>query len=237
MNYKLVVSYKGTNFHGWAIQKDLLTVQGYLQEVLFDLFKLKITVNGSGRTDAYVHSIGQTFNIQNDKLIVKPNALLKAINSRLNNDVRITNCKVVAENFHARFFVKKKTYCYKINIDKKFNVIESEIIYQYNKEIDIKKLKKILPLFIKKQNFLSFSTSTLEDATREILDIKIQKNDKYVYLYFTGTGFLRNMVRMIVGCFLAYNENKIDINIIENAFEQPKKGKIIYKAPGCGLYL
>lgn len=237
MNYKLTISYKGTNFHGWAIQNDVLTIQGYLQNILYDLFNLKIKVIASGRTDAYVHADAQVINIKHDKLKINPNDLKNALNSRLSSDIRVIKTIFVNENFNARYDAIKKTYCYKINISKQYNVHESDIVFQYNRNIDVKKIKKIIPLFIKKQDFLSFSTSKIENTTREIYDIKIKKINNYIYFYITGNGFLRNMVRMIIGCFLAFNEDKISTENIIDCFKKPSKGKIIYKSPGCGLYL
>ncbi len=237
MNYKAIISYKGTNFHGWAIQNDVLTIQGFIEGILYDLFGYKIKINTSGRTDAYVHANEQVINFSHDKLNLKPKEILNALNSRLGNDIRVHKVQIVDNKFHARYSAIKKTYCYKINTNKKYNVHEHDIIYQYNKDIDLAKIRKILPLFIKKQDFLSFSTSTLENSIRTITDIKIKKNNDYIEIYITANGFLRNMVRMIVGSFLAYNENKIDIETIVDCFKNPKKGKIIYKAPGCGLYL
>ncbi len=237
MNYKVTLTYKGTHFHGWAIQKDVFTIQGYLEDLLEELFHLKIKINASGRTDAYVHAIGQVVSFKHPELNLRPQALMKAINSKTNNDVKVVKVEVVEDEFHARFSAHSKTYCYKINTNKHYNVFEHELVYQYNQLINIKKIKKILPLFIKKQNFLSFSTSTISDTVREIYDIKIKQVDDYVMIYVTANGFLRNMVRMIVGTFLAYNEGKISEETIIDAFAHPIKGKSIYKAPGCGLYL
>lgn len=237
MNYKLIIAYNGSNFHGWAIQNDVLTIQGYLENILFELFNLKIKIIASGRTDAHVHADAQVINIKHNNLNIKSKDLMNAINSKLSNDIRVLKCCVVDDNFNARYNALKKTYCYKLNTSKIFNVHEHNIIYQYNKEVDIKKIKKIIPLFTKKQDFLSFSTTKVENTIREIYSIKIKKVEDYIYFYVTGNGFLRNMVRMIIGCFLAYNENKISIEQITDCLNNPSKGKIIYKSPGCGLYL
>ncbi len=237
MNYKLTLTYKGTNFHGWAIQKDVLTIQGYLQNILKELFGFEIGMNASGRTDAYVHAIGQVINIKHDKLTLKPKDLMKAINAKTNDDVKVVKCESVPDNFHARYSAHNKTYTYKINVAKEFNVFEHDLVYQYNKPIDLKKIKSLIPLFVKKQDFLSFSTSTVADTVREIYSLKIKQEGNYVIITVNGNGFLRNMVRMIVGTLLAFNEDKINFEIVEDCFKNPQKGKSIYKAPGCGLYL
>lgn len=234
-NYKVKVSYDGTNFSGWAKQNNVRTVQDEIENTLSKIFETKIKIFGSGRTDKYVHAMDQCFNFK-AKTNIPFNFLKSVINSKLPNDININSVKIVDNSFHARFSITSKTYLYKINIDK-FNLFEQNYAYQYCKNIDLAKLKKISPIFIGKKDFLSFSTSDVDNSIREIKKIVINKDDKYVYIKITGNGFLRNMVRMIVACFLNYNENKISIEDINSLFEKPKKGKSISKAPGCGLYL
>ncbi len=110
-------------------------------------------------------------------------------------------------------------------------------MYQYNRPINLTKIKKLCPLFQGRHDFLSFSTTTIADTCREIYQIRIRQEGDYVYVYVTANGFLRNMVRMIVGTLLAYNEDKISLETIHECFVHPKKGQSLYKAPGCGLYL
>lgn len=234
-NYKVNVSYDGTNFSGWAKQSNVRTIQEEIENTLSEIFGSKIIIFGSGRTDKYVHAIDQCFNFKVNTNIPF-NFLKNIINSKLPRDIVINKIRIVDESFHARYSIISKTYLYKINIDK-FNLFEQNYVYQYCKEIDINKIKKILSIFIGKKNFLSFSTSEVENSIREIKKISIKKENQYVYIKITGNGFLRNMVRMIVACFLNYSENKVSINDINYLFSNPQKGKSISKAPGCGLYL
>ena len=236
MNYKITLKYNGSNFHGWAIQNEQRTIQQVIQEALTVFFTENIVINGSGRTDAKVHAIKQVFNFHNEK-IVNLIELKKYLNHKLRYDIFIDEIEIVKEEFHARYDVKEKTYLYKINEDKNYDVFTSDYIYQYNREINIDKIKEIIDLFIGNKDFLSFSTTEVKNTVREIKKIEILKKEDSIEFYITGKGFLRNMVRMIIGSFLAFNENKITKEDINNLFINPQKGKSIYKAPGCGLYL
>lgn len=229
--------YDGSNYSGWAKQNndDIKTIQNEIELTLSNIFQTKINIFASGRTDKYVHAIDQCFNFKVDtKIPIK--AIKKMCDIKLPKDIYIKKIDKVNNTFHARFSIKSKTYLYKVNIGN-LNIFEKDYVYQYNKDININKLKKIINLFIGEKDFLSFSTSEVENTVREITKLNISKKNNYVFFKITGNGFLRNMVRMIVGVFLNYNENKITIEEIKLLFDNPSKGKAIIKAPGCGLYL
>lgn len=236
MNYKISVSYNGTNFHGWAKQNKLRTVQGEIENIFFQIYQKKINIFGSGRTDAYVHAIEQVFSFNEDKLNIDPKKLLMILNSLSPEDIYFVDVKEVNKKFHARFSAKNKTYLYKINCSQ-FNVFEANLIYQYGKKINLKKMKKASKLFLGEQNFLSFSTSDKKNTIRIINKIKIYRKKQYIYFEIVGNGFLRNMVRMIIASFIDINEGKKDNNDIFRLLNNPKKGSSISKLPGCGLYL
>lgn len=237
MNYKLTISYNGARFYGFAKQKDLRTVQGTIEKALNDLFDLNISIFGSGRTDRYVHAIEQVISFKNKNLNLDPISLMNAINSKLDNDIRVLSTEIVDDKFHARFSAKTKTYLYKVNINEKYNPIESEIIYQYNKKIDMSIFKKYAEMIIGEHNFLSFSTSEIENTVRVISNFNYWIVEDILIFSITGNGFLRNMVRMIIGVFFDLIENKITFLDVQNYLKYPKKGKAIRKMNGCGLYL
>lgn len=237
MNYKLIISYKGTNYSGFAKQVGVNTIEQTIIDTINDLFQINVKLFASGRTDKYVHACGQVINIKHDNLGFEPQIILKALNAKLPSDIRVLECEQVDNKFHARFNAKHKTYQYLINLNSQFNIFEQEIVYQYNKDVDLKKLDVFLNLIKGQHNFLSFSTSELENTTREIFATNYEIKDEILKITITGNGFLRNMVRMLIGAFLDYNENKIDINHLNKMFLEPKKGAAIRKAPGGGLYL
>ncbi|WP_052663069.1 tRNA pseudouridine(38-40) synthase TruA [Mycoplasmoides pirum] len=234
--YCFKISYNGSKFHGWAIQPKLKTVQGDLQTALSSLYNEKVIVYGSGRTDSTVHAIAQVFHFD-----VKKDIPIKGIISKLNSfNFGIWNIfdgKKIIKPFHSRYSVKNKTYLYKIEITKKTNPLTFDFSWQIPYEISLKKLREISKLFIGKKNFLSFTTDKKLDSIRTINKITITKKNNFLYFKINGTGFLRNMVRMIIGCMINFAIDKIDLNHCKNLFDNPSKGKSVFKAPGSGLYL
>lgn len=237
MNYKCTISYRGTNYYGWAKQQNLPTIEKILNDTIYELFNVKAEINGSGRTDRYVHAIAQVFNLKSEKINLEPKQLMHALNSRLPSDIKIISCEAVKESFHARFNAKSKTYIYKLSSNPEENIFTNELVYQYNKPINLEKFTDFQKLIIGKHNFLSFSTSELADTVREIYDFRVWKNGDVYNFEITGNGFLRNMVRMIIGTFLNYLENKITLEDVKHYLDEPKKGQAIRKVNGCGLYL
>src|SRR5882724_5444472 len=112
MNFKLLLQYDGTDFHGWQTQTELRTVQGELTRVLSLLDGRGVTVHGSGRTDAGVHAEGQVANVQLQREMT-PQKLRNAINGNLESDLRVVFADVVPDDFHARYSAISKTYCYR----------------------------------------------------------------------------------------------------------------------------
>ena len=237
MNYKLTIAYNGAKFYGFAKQKNLRTVQGLIENILNDLFGVQITIFGSGRTDRYVHALEQVISFKSKQINLDAQQLMNAINSRLDNDIHVLNCEIVDDKFHARFSAKSKTYIYKINVDKLFNPIESDIVYQYNNKVNLSMFEKYANRIIGTHNFLSFSTSEVDNTIRTIYDFRYFIDKNIITFYITGNGFLRNMVRMIIGVYFDLFEQKITFDEIEDYFKTPKKGKAIRKMNGCGLYL
>lgn len=237
MNYKLDITYKGTKYHGFAKQIGQLTIEQTILDSLKELFNLDIKLFASGRTDRYVHAVKQVINIRHKDLNISPEAIMNALNSKLPSDIKVLNCCKVDDDFHARFSAKNKTYIYLINLGFQFNIFEQDIVYQYNQNIDLLKLNEFISIIEGKHNFLSFSTSELDNTIRTIYKIEYSLDNNILLIKITGDGFLRNMVRMLVGSFLDYNENRTTIIDIKHLLDQPKKGAAIRKAPGCGLYL
>lgn len=237
MKYLARVSYDGKNYHGWAKQPNKNTIQSTIESSLLDLFNQKTIIKGSGRTDSGVHALNQMFSFDLENINITNENLMIALNKKLPNDIRILNIKNVEDNFDAQFDAVKKSYLYVINTSEKYDLFKKDYIFQYNKNINIKLIKKASKLLIGKHDFLSFSTSELDNTTREIFSIKIIKRRTNIEIEICGNGFLRNMIRMIVGSFILLNENKINLEEFQELIQNPKKGSSNLKAPSCGLYL
>ena len=236
MNYLVDISYDGNSYHGWAKQKNNGSVQQTIEDSLSCIYQQKINIIGSGRTDAGVHAIHQYFSFCEQQVNLKPNQLIKALNSQLPSSIKINKIKTTNDTFNARLDAKSKTYLYVINIGK-FSLFKNKYLLNYNKPIDLVLWKKAIKLFVGNHDFLSFSKSELSNTNRIISDIKIVKSKDIVKVYITGNGFLRNMVRMIVGSLIDLNENKKSITDIKKLIDNPKKGSAITLASPSGLYL
>lgn len=239
VRYKAIIAYNGSNYHGWAKQPKQQTIQQTLEDSIFKIFKQNITVYASGRTDSGVNALGQVIHFDLANLNnIKPKVIKDALNKALPYDIRILKLAKADKDFNARFEAKNKTYVYSINTGL-VNPLETTIVYQYNRPINIRKIKQVAKLFKGKKNFLSFSTDERDGQSliRKINRISISKKKDIIKISINGDGFLRSQVRMIVGTLLAYDRNKISKQQIKYLFATPKKGAATYKAPACGLCL
>jgi tRNA pseudouridine38-40 synthase len=212
------------------------TVQEDIENILKKVFDQPITIHSSGRTDAYVHAIGQTFSFNVKKSQIQPKSLIVALRNLSPSDIYFTKIQINEGMFHARFNAKNKTYQYIINLGN-YDLFRSRYELFYKKPIKLPLLKKAAKLLIGTHDFKSFSTSELPDTVRTINYIKFKKTKQGLLITVNGNGFLRNMVRMIVGSLLDLNENKKTIADFQQLLAKPAKGSAITKAKGCGLYL
>jgi tRNA pseudouridine38-40 synthase len=235
MKYLINLAYNGNDFYGYQIQNEKLTVEGELEKCLSKILNTKINTIASSRTDRGVHALNQYCTFEYDKKI-NLKKLTHSINSIINNSIFIKKIKRVNEEFNVRYDVIKKTYIYKINIGK-YNPIEKDYVLQYNKKIE----KNLLDDFILKMNgehnFKSFTSD--KDNNNYIRDIMItyKIRNNILYLRFESTGFLRYMIRNIVGLLLDINERKKSITDIDEIFKLEDRKSIGTCVAGMGLYL
>ena len=233
-----VVSYKGTRFQGWQKQPTVITVQGEIEKALSQVLNSEVTIFGSGRTDAGVHALAQTFTFDMSKDI-DLDKLCFSINRMIDKDIKILSFKQVDDDFHARFSAKSKTYLYKIRLGVK-DPFENEYQYIYPFDFDFDLFSKALKQFEGKHCFKDF-TSKEEDEdgyVREIYKIVSKKQDNDITVEFTGNGFMRYQIRNMVGAALAVASKNEDLNFIPNHLKKEKIREICqYKAPPQGLYL
>lgn len=235
MRYLINMSYNGSKFYGYQIQKDKHTVEGEIERVLSKILNEKVNTIGCSRTDASVHAINQYAHFDTKKDI-NLKKLVHSMNSMIDENIYIRKIKKVNDEFHARYSVKNKEYIYKINM-KEYNPIEKEYILQYNKSINKKLLDEFCIKLSGKHNFKSF-TSDKNNKNYErdlIIDYKIIKG--VLHLRFYSSGFLRYMIRNIVGLLLEINDGKKKINDIDKIFGSENRTSLGKCASGCGLYL
>ena len=238
MKYLMTFSYDGTLYEGYQIQGNKKTIQKTIQKELTKInSNEQVNISASGRTDKGVHANNQKAHFILNKTI-DPNILKNSLNKLLPNDIYIKNIELVDDNFHARYDVIKKEYVYKINLGE-YNPIQNNYIFQYNKSLDLNKIKEALPLLEGTHNFKAFTKVDEEKETyiRTIYKIDMELNDNILSFKFLGNGFLRYMIRNIVGTLINVGEGKINPNEISNIIQSCDRKKAGLKAPACGLYL
>ena len=236
MNYLIDISYDGNNYHGWSKQKNNISIQQTIEKGLSDIYKKKIDIVGSGRTDTKVHAFHQYFNFHEDRINLSVEKLKNALKYKIPVDIKVNSIKVVDNNFNARYDAKNKTYLYLINTNE-FDLFRNNYLLNYNKPINLDLWNQAKELFVGTHDFLSFSKSALSNTTRTINAIKIVNKKGLIEIYINGNGFLRNMVRMIIGSLIDLNENKKSLDDIKRLINNPKKGSASTLANPCGLYL
>jgi len=235
MRYLINLSYDGSKFYGYQIQKNQKTVAGELNKILSMILNENILTIGASRTDRNVHSLDQYchFDTNKDIDIFK---LKNSINKMIDKSIFIKNIFKVSNEFHSRYSVQKKEYIYKINMGV-YNPIEKDYIFQYNKTVN----KKIIDIFIKKvsgkHNFRSFTSDKNSKSYERDIKITYKIKNNILYLKFESSGFLRYMIRNIVGLLLDINDNKKKIEEIENIFKSKNRCDCGKCASSVGLYL
>lgn len=237
MRYLITFSYDGSKYYGYQKQKNIKTIQAELERVLSLINNKSVIVSASGRTDAGVHAINQCAHFDLD-INITPDKLKKALNSLLNGDIYIKNIKEVSSEFHARFDVKKKEYIYKINLGE-YNPLAKDYIYQYCKSLDIDSMKLAIKSFEGTHNFKSFTKANVEtdNYIRTIFSTSIFLNDNILEIKFVGNGFMRYMVRNMVGFLIEIGSGIRNISDVERVLLLQDRTKAGKTAPPEGLYL
>lgn len=241
MKYLMTFSYDGTNFNGYQKQPKERTVQKVIEDALKEINGGKlVNLCASGRTDTGVHALSQKAHFEIDKKIAC-DKLMRGINSLLPGDVYIKKIEEVADDFHARFNVIGKEYIYKINMGE-YNPIERNYIYQYNKKLDINEMERGLKFFEGEHNFKSFTKTNDEivDYVRTISNTMIARDSKdinKITITFVGTGFMRYMVRNMVGLLIEIGEGKRRAEDVIEILKHEDRRAAGKTAPACGLYL
>ena len=244
MNYRLVLQYDGTDFHGWQIQHDLRTVQGELTRVLSVLEGGAVTVNGSGRTDAGVHAEGQVANVKLSRDFA-PVKLRNATNGNLPRDVRVLSVDVVPEEFHARYSAQSKTYCYRVIHAPVISPFWARYAHQESRSLDIERMRMAAKALIGEHDWTAFSAADAEAGSRVRTVTQLRVLDEWedraqglmIQFEISANGFLRYMVRSIVGTLLAVGRGEIEHAAIVKALINRDRSLAGATAPAQGLTL
>ncbi len=243
-NYKLLLQYDGTDFHGWQIQDGLRTVQGELASALALIEGRSVNVHGSGRTDAGVHAEGQVASVEIQREIT-PEKLRSAINGNVGKDVRVLEVEPASPDFHARYSALGKTYVYRIVNGHVISPFWSRYAHQEARKLDLDLMRSAAMLFLGRHDWTAFSAtqSDVEDRVRTITQLDITERfderarDSLLEIRVTADGFLRYMVRTIAGTLVAAGRNELDNDAIVDAISTGRRPLSATTAPACGLTL
>jgi len=237
-NIKLTISYDGTNYHGWQKQNSVLTIQSVIEDAIYKLTGENVDLIASGRTDSNVHAIGQIANFKTDSKIF-PEKFFAALNSVLNEDIRIIKSEEVDFDFNSRFDAKKKTYLYQIYnariLDPFYRMFSWHIPYTLNLSL----MDEALKVLEGEYDFRAFmsSNSSVKSTIRTIYGTSIKKENDIIKIEITGNGFLYNMVRIIVGTVVEIGSGKRNIDCIKEAIELGQRNSLGRTAQPQGLFL
>lgn len=234
MRYLINLSYDGSKFYGYQIQKDKKTIEGEIERVLSKILNQNINTIASSRTDRFVHANNQYCHFDYDNIDTKK--LLKSMNSLIDDSIYIKSIKKVSDDFHARYSVLEKEYIYKINMGE-YNPIEKDYCLQYNKNIDKELIDNYCKLISGCHNFRSFTSDKDRESYDRNINVTYKIENKILYLKFKSSGFLRYMIRNIVGLLLDINDSKKNINDIDKIFNSKNRCSLGKCAEGVGLYL
>jgi tRNA pseudouridine38-40 synthase len=238
--YQILIEYVGTNFIGWQIQSKGKSIQKLIQINLSKLLKEKISVIGSGRTDAGVHAIEQSAHFECKKKIKNLNKFLKSINYFLNDkNVSVLNIKKKNKNFHARFSAKQRIYKYVIFNRLSKPSIEKERGWHIIKNLDILQMKKGAKNFLGTKDFSTFRSSNCnaKSPIRTIKSVKIRSTRGRIEIQFKSQSFLQQQVRSMVGCLKYLAEKKWDLKKFNFVLKSKKRALCAPPAPAEGLFL
>ncbi len=238
-NFCLIIEYDGTGYHGWQRQPQSPTIQGTIENALATMTRQKVKLIGSGRTDAGVHALGQVANFRCQTRL-DAEALQKGLNSLLPEDITICHCRQVALDFHARYNASGKVYRYQIANQAVRPAIGRQYCWWIRRQLNIDAMRDTLQLFIGRHDFKSFEAAgsprshSVRHIVRANLDID---NQGLIRITIEADGFLRYMVRNMVGSLAAVGLGKLAPEAIARLLAARDRRQAPPTAPARGLTL
>ena len=238
-NFKLITEYDGSRYHGWQRQKEDPTIQGEIEKALKKMTSESVTVIGSGRTDAGVHAEGQVANFKCETRL-GPEALMKGLNSLLSPEIVIKACEQVSASFHARYNAKSKIYHYKILNRPIPAAIGRQYSWFIRQALNHDAMRSAISHIIGLHDFKAFEAtgSPRQRTTRHVLSAELsQQQDGLLIFQIEADGFLRCMVRNIVGTLVEVGRTKLTVEDFKQVLDSRDRSRAGATAPAHGLTL
>ena len=239
MTVKLTVTYDGTDFCGWQIQPNAITVQQVIEDALFTVTGKRIKVQGSGRTDAGVHARGQVAHFVTEQENIPAEKFSRALNVHLPANVKIVKSERAEDGFDACRNAKKKTYSYSLYYAQSELPLKERYAVKLDRHPYLELMKNAAKLFVGEHDFKCFcaSGSSVKTTVRTIYSIDIQEIGQDIIISVCGNGFLYNMVRILVGALLDAGYGKLTEPQIKEMFELKNRSLFGKTLPAKGLCL
>lgn len=246
-NFRLLVEYDGTAYHGWQRQSNTRTIQGTIEAALKTMTGEPVTLIGSGRTDAGVHATGQVANFCLETRLT-PDVFLKGLNSLLPPDIVIKDCAAVDETFHARYNTLSKVYDYRILNRPIPAALFRQYAWHIRRPLDLKAIRTAMLCLKGQHDFSAFEAagSSRSHAVRTVIDVDLTGHevrlapkdaDGYVVFSIEADGFLRHMARNIVGTLVGVGLGEISPEAFEEILISKDRKQAGATAPAHGLFL
>jgi tRNA pseudouridine38-40 synthase len=237
-NIVLSVSYDGTNYHGWQCQPNALTVQEVFNNALGRILNHPVTIYAGGRTDTGVHAMGQVINFHTEKAILL-RSLAKGLNSILPRDIRVNEAREEEISFHARYSAKSKTYVYCMLNASYNSPFLDRYVWQIHYTLNTLAMDDAAKIIIGEHDFSAFKkkSEAYKSTIREVFRAKVKNKGNLIYFIIEARGFLRYMVRNIMGSIVLVGSGKITVEEFKKILESRDREKAGPTAPARGLFL
>jgi len=236
-NIVLEISYDGTRYSGWQIQKNATTVQGIIQSAVSEIVKHPVKLLGSGRTDSGVHAIGQVASFKTESSMSQDEFKL-AINRLVPDDIRIVRAEAVSDGFHPRYSAKRRWYRYIISTHADPVPFFNNYSFWVRRRLDVDLLNRYSGRLIGSHDFRNLSTMEEGDVPiRNVIECGFMRRNDFVVLDIVANSFLRKMVRSIVGTFLALEKRGEPPEMIDEILVSRERSAFVQTSYAGGLYL
>ena len=237
---RLWVAYDGTNYHGWQIQNNGITIESELNRALTDLLGEEVKVIGASRTDSGVHALGNVA-VFDTKSPIPAEKICYAVNARLPEDIRVTRSEEVAPDWHPRKRESRKTYEYRIYCAEILQPVKRLYCHHVYRPLDLEAMRRAAGYLVGEHDFKSFcqENAQVESTVRTIYDIALEQeeNGSMLVIRVTGGGFLYNMVRIIAGTLLEVGCGRFAPEYVAEILEKKDRSAAGPTAPAKGLTL
>ena len=238
-NIKVILQYEGTRYQGWQKQESTAnTIQGKLESLLTRMCGRKVEVDGSGRTDAGVHALGQVanFHIETDKT---PREIMDYMNEYLPEDIAVIRAEEVPERFHSRLNARGKTYRYRVLNSDIPHIFDRRYVYELPEELDMDAMRRAADALCGTHDYKAFTSNkrSRKSTVRTVESIEIERIEDEIRFTFKGNGFLYHMVRIMMGTLLEVGMHKREAAQIIGLFEAGTREDAGMLVPAKGLTL